>query len=60
MYNTPENRVYPTPETKQTQEKLKKSLLERLSKIANDSPPKSSSRKSDAVSYTHLTLPTKA
>lgn len=44
MYNTPENRVYPTPETKQTQEKLKKSLLERLSKIANDSPP--SSRKS--------------
>ena len=47
MYNTPENRVYPTPETKQTQEKLKKSLLERLSKIANDSPPKSSSRKSD-------------
>ena len=44
MYNTPENRVYPTPETKQTQEKLKKSLLERLSKIANDSTP--SSRKS--------------
>ena len=46
MYSTPEKRVYPTPETKQTQEKLKKSLLERLSKIANDSPSPSS-RKSN-------------